>query len=175
MDPCVAYLITLGYTTKEIHGKKAYERVKMVARHFGVTERIPEFSKKHARKLLCEFLLQDRKNKTTFIRVFAAAIQKRFAAQKYSPSEHEIVICNLPAPKFYQSKEWRNLRYHTLRHHGNKCRACGRAPKDGVIIHVDHILPRSIYPEYALCAENVQPLCEDCNTAKSNKYEDDWR
>jgi 5-methylcytosine-specific restriction endonuclease McrA len=44
-----------------------------------------------------------------------------------------------------------------------------------VTLHVDHILPRSIYPEFALDIQNLQILCEDCNLAKSNTSAMDWR
>ena len=53
---------------------------------------------------------------------------------------------------------------------------CGRSRKDhGVVIHVDHIKPRSKYPHLALVFENMQILCEDCNLGKSNVDATDWR
>lgn len=88
---------------------------------------------------------------------------------------HEMVISNLPSSKFYQTREWRDLRYSALIKYGNRCACCGSAPKHGVMLHVDHIKPRSIYPEYALCIDNLQILCEACNIAKSNTDETKWR
>ena len=79
------------------------------------------------------------------------------------------------AGDFYKSKEWRALRVKALVNQGRKCCLCGRTPKDGVILHVDHIKPRSKYPELELKLRNLQILCEDCNLGKSNKYQDDWR
>lgn len=77
---------------------------------------------------------------------------------------------------FYMSKEWRSLRYKALRKYSAKCMCCGRSKKlHGVVIHVDHIKPRSKYPELALVFDNLQVLCEDCNIGKSNKDETDWR
>jgi hypothetical protein len=87
----------------------------------------------------------------------------------------ESVIAHLPAEKFYKSSEWRSMRYMALKHHGNNCMACGRSPKDGVIIHVDHIKPRSVYPELSLDFSNLQVLCEECNLGKSNRSTEDWR
>lgn len=52
---------------------------------------------------------------------------------------------------------------------------CGANPSDGVKMHVDHIKPRSKFPELALVLDNLQILCEDCNLGKSNKDETDWR
>lgn len=76
---------------------------------------------------------------------------------------------------FYSSREWRALRVKALLKNGRKCCLCGASPKTGIVLHVDHIKPRSLYPELELDLENLQILCEDCNLGKSNKYEDDWR
>jgi hypothetical protein len=76
---------------------------------------------------------------------------------------------------FYERQEWKALRYRVLRNNGNKCLSCNRTNLDGVILHVDHIKPRSIYPELALTESNLQVLCADCNFGKSNKYSDDFR
>lgn len=77
---------------------------------------------------------------------------------------------------FYVSKEWRKVRYRVIQKHGGSCMACGRSKKvHGIVIHVDHIKPRSIYPDLALSFNNLQLLCEDCNLGKGNKCEIDWR
>ena len=77
---------------------------------------------------------------------------------------------------FYASKQWRDLRYAVIERHKGKCCACGQSYKEhGVVMHVDHIKPRSKYPELELDPGNLQLLCEICNVAKSNKYETDWR
>lgn len=80
------------------------------------------------------------------------------------------VICNLPSSKFYRTKEWRFLRYRVLEVYGSQCCKCGATPQSGTVLHVDHIMPRYIYPEYALEFSNLQVLCEDCNVGK---YYDD--
>lgn len=78
--------------------------------------------------------------------------------------------------KFYQSSKWKNLRIKALAGNGC-CAACGASPKNkqGTVLHVDHILPRSIYPEYALNIRNLQILCADCNIGKGNTLEKDFR
>lgn len=76
---------------------------------------------------------------------------------------------------FYQTREWKSLRYRALKERGNSCECCGRSPKDGIKIHVDHIKPRSLYPHLALEITNLQILCDECNIAKSNTDETDWR
>ena len=78
--------------------------------------------------------------------------------------------------EFYRSKEWLILRVKVLEKYGCECMMCGRSRKvHKVVLHVDHIKPRSKYPELALDFNNLQILCEDCNIGKGNKYKTDWR
>jgi hypothetical protein len=73
---------------------------------------------------------------------------------------------------FYTSTAWLRLRYMAFQRYGRKCVACGT--KEGAM-HVDHIKPRSRFPELALDFSNLQVLCKACNLGKSNKFEDDFR
>ena len=77
--------------------------------------------------------------------------------------------------EFLLSDEWFKFRYRIIELHGNKCQCCGATPATGAIIQVDHIKPRSIYPELALVESNAQILCRVCNLGKSNLYKTDWR
>jgi len=77
--------------------------------------------------------------------------------------------------KFYASRAWKEVRYLVLRRDGAICACCGAKASDGVCMWVDHIKPRSVYPELQLDPENMQVLCDDCNQGKSNYYNDDWR
>ncbi|CBG87157.1 HNH endonuclease [Citrobacter rodentium] len=79
------------------------------------------------------------------------------------------------ATTFYDSSEWRRLRYQAFREYGNTCSVCGRGPGDGMVMHVDHIKPRSLYPHLALDLSNLQIMCNECNVSKSNKDEIKWR
>jgi hypothetical protein len=76
---------------------------------------------------------------------------------------------------FFQSPAWLRLRYDALKRHHGKCQACGRSAGDGVVIQVDHVKPRSKYPELALDPDNLSVLCQPCNLAKSNTDQTDWR
>jgi len=76
---------------------------------------------------------------------------------------------------FYRTPEWRKVRYEALLRCGRACMCCGAKPSDGIILHVDHVKPRSKYPQFELDINNLQILCEDCNLGKSNIYEDDFR
>lgn len=74
--------------------------------------------------------------------------------------------------EFFDSREWQELRYRALIEYGRKCMCCGITKAE---FHVDHIKPRSKYPELALDFSNLQILCRACNLGKSNKDETDFR
>lgn len=76
---------------------------------------------------------------------------------------------------FYKSHLWRAARYAAFEKNGNNCQCCGRGRADGLIMHVDHIKPKSTFPDLALDVDNLQILCEECNLGKSNLYDTDWR
>ena len=78
------------------------------------------------------------------------------------------------AGDFYSSKAWATVRYAALMKHGARCQCCGATAADGARMHVDHIKPRSKYPDLALELSNLQVLCDLCNTAKSNIDQTDW-
>lgn len=95
----------------------------------------------------------------------------------YQPGVEPVVYKNkheLPVQKgkaqtnFYRTKAWRELRLSVLLTSDARCKICGITSEKGAILHVDHIKPRSLYPELALEKGNLQVLCEDCNIAKSN-------
>lgn len=67
---------------------------------------------------------------------------------------------------FYSSKEWHLLKQQCLQRWGLVCLKCAKTPADGVTIQVDHIEPRSLFPQKALKLSNLQPLCESCNKSK---------
>ena len=66
---------------------------------------------------------------------------------------------------FLKSQEWRHLRAAVLQEMGRKCVQCGATEA----IQVDHILPRSKFPELALDRANLRPLCWPCNRRKNTK------
>jgi hypothetical protein len=80
-----------------------------------------------------------------------------------------------PDEDFYNSDAWRKARYQAFARNGNVCQCCGKAAGGGVVLHVDHIKPRSKYPELALDVDNLQILCRECNLGKSNFDDTDWR
>jgi len=81
------------------------------------------------------------------------------------------------ADAFYSSWEWTEVRYKALQLHGRRCMCCGWEPSAASKgkLCVDHIKPRSRYPDLELSLSNLQVLCSQCNRGKSNVHEDDFR
>lgn len=65
------------------------------------------------------------------------------------------------------------LRWLVFKRDDWKCVSCGRSSADGIILHIDHILPRSKGGKDVI--ENYQTLCNICNIGKSNKDATDLR
>lgn len=117
-----------------------------------------------AERLVRKFLRSSQKQQITKVvtiqRKEAKVVQKRY----------------IPPNEFYASDEWRAVRYEAIKQHGARCQCCGRSPKKhNVVIHVDHIKPRSKYPDLQLEVDNLQVLCEDCNLGKMARDATDWR
>jgi 5-methylcytosine-specific restriction endonuclease McrA len=61
---------------------------------------------------------------------------------------------------------WDDLRSMVLLHHGEDCFNCGKIDDPAV----DHILPKSKYPELEKDFMNLQVLCRPCNSIKGNRH-----
>lgn len=81
----------------------------------------------------------------------------------------------VPTDAFFAKQSWKELRFIALRLSEGRCNLCGGRPSDGLTLHVDHIKPRSQYPELQYDLDNLQVLCEDCNFGKSNYDDTDFR
>lgn len=77
-------------------------------------------------------------------------------------------------PKFYQTREWKQLRYMVLVERGARCECCGSTAADGAKMNVDHVMPISRAWERRLDPTNLQILCGSCNQGKGGRS-DDWR
>lgn len=69
---------------------------------------------------------------------------------------------------FLETNEWRELRYSILVRDGFRCVLCGRDASDGVKLQVDHIKPRSLYPQLEKEPSNLRTVCSDCNIGKGD-------
>ena len=106
------------------------------------------------------------------IQVYQKEIAKYLAERSEKKASKKV---KSESQRFYSSKAWRDLRYKVLKHYEATCMCCGASRESGHEIHVDHILPRSLYPGLALQFHNMQCLCRNCNMAKSNTDYTDWR
>ena len=71
---------------------------------------------------------------------------------------------------FYNSEEWKALRQQAFREYGSQCLRCGNKNN----LDVDHVKPRSKYPELELDLNNLQILCRECNYLKGCKDSPEW-
>lgn len=140
--------------------------------HFGIPNR--NIGKRLSKRIIAAISLYPEINKEYLLH----------AVKVNTTSKNEKIIIekgadyNLPikaGASFYSTPEWKRARYQAIVKYGNSCQCCGASPKDGIVIHVDHIKPKSLYPELALDIDNLQILCAECNEAKSNVDETDWR
>jgi len=72
--------------------------------------------------------------------------------------------------RFYASSEWRLVREQVIQEQGHVCQECRRRITTDYDLTVDHIKPRSKFPELALDKSNLQVLCRRCNSAKGVTY-----
>ena len=79
------------------------------------------------------------------------------------------------SPSFYNTRQWKELRYKILVRFGARCQCCGATAKDGAKINVDHIVPLSRNWERRLDESNLQVLCGGCNMGKGATDMTDWR
>lgn len=74
--------------------------------------------------------------------------------------------------RFYDLKEWLELSFKVRSKYPHQCMCCFKTHGP---MHVDHIKPKSKFPDLALTEENLQILCRDCNLGKSNRFNTDFR
>lgn len=164
----------------KVTGRKSLQGVKLKDIYFAITGK--KTSRKYARPKLISLMKSDMESRSATkydagmheyidkikLLGFCAEVDYVFSGCAESkPKRRQVDICKTP--------KWRKLRYEAFAKYGNKCQCCGASPETGAVLHVDHIKPKSIYPELAFNIDNLQILCEDCNMGKSNLWETDWR
>jgi 5-methylcytosine-specific restriction endonuclease McrA len=119
----------------------------------------------------------DKRPDEVFGAEWVAAIRRtarmnRAPGSRWAPPVYKGDVCS---KDFLMSYQWRRKRMEVLTKHGARCQCCGITPKEGAVMHVDHIKPRSKFPELALEIDNLQVLCDACNHGKGNWDMTDWR
>lgn len=182
---CAYYALKEMGEFSEVKGMPNHDEITaVVAKKSGLSSLTPieymlEQLDIHWSRGLIDFYRKNRKKK----KIKTPKQPKQKKAKQPKPSKLETArkvvrpkVKYIPSEEFFSSREWRELRYKALEINGGACQCCGRSRKaHGVILHVDHIKPRSKYPELQLDLTNLQVLCEDCNMGKSNKFCTDWR
>lgn len=69
-----------------------------------------------------------------------------------------------PRVRFERSPEWKRVREEFWSHNERVCSVCG-----GEADQIDHIKPKSRYPELALEMSNLRPICWPCNREKATR------
>jgi len=141
-----------------------------------------KFEKKRGRKKYCSIKCRNQKDKASKIslsQIRAEFIKKNGPIDygEYKTKEDKLIEAESAkrvkkyGEGFYSSREWIKVRYKVLSTYGRECMLCG----DTGQMHVDHIKPRSKYPDLALDFDNLQVLCKSCNIGKMADDEKDFR
>ncbi len=150
-----------GMTLAEAHAARI--------RFINTSRQAKQEDKRRAKKSRAEDLrAQQFAKKARVVRIEKAKPAKQTFDEDGRPIYRSGMIGNL----FYKTRQWIRLRYKAIEKYGRTCACCGASPR---IIHVDHIKPRSVFPELELTLDNLQILCEECNIGKGADYFTDWR
>jgi len=122
---------------------------------------------------------------------FASKLKRRsllngsifFYCENLAPLEKKIEPAVLLQIKYTKEQEDKlkariimtHIRRFIIPFYGYVCMKCGAIPPDKRDLHIDHIKPKSKYPELEFDLFNMQLLCKDCNWEKSNRHETDYR
>ncbi|MFT3945803.1 MAG: HNH endonuclease [Agriterribacter sp.] len=103
--------------------------------------------------------------------------------RKYKEFEDEELVTNKEAYNYEKSKLLKiaetkikvmpALRWQIFQRDNWKYVACGRNSENGIILHIDHIIPRSKGGLDHI--DNYQTLCDICNIGKGNRDQTDLR
>lgn len=63
-----------------------------------------------------------------------------------------------------ESNTYLKLRFMVLRRDSFTCQYCGRCVKDGIKLHIDHVIPKSKGGDLSI--RNLITACFDCNEGK---------
>ncbi|MDF0534101.1 HNH endonuclease [Shewanella sp. A32] len=123
-------------------------------------------SEESAKRSIYKWLLKNQQHADISASYFSAAS----GYQAFQDIEQLSDYAPKPSTNFYLSRAWQDLRYQVLNSREHRCALCHRsAAEHGIAVEVDHILPRSRYPDLALDINNLQILCYECNRGKRDK------
>jgi len=76
--------------------------------------------------------------------------------------------------KFYNSKEWKQVRELVMSQHAGLCKQCSENDIDTKADVVDHKIPLARSWEDRIKRSNLQPLCHNCHNKKTSKDLTKW-
>ena len=117
MEKAREFLLRHGYTNKDLHDLKTSKKIQKIATQLGLGK-IPHLGNIDSKKFVINLFENGDPTADSFMDIFLKVLSSRFFCQveNNTLTEHELVITNLPGHKFYQTKEWRDLRYKVLTH-----------------------------------------------------------
>lgn len=169
------YCEVLGFSGKAHHDLTPHRKLGFLYGYFGLAK--PEIAHKSKARQFLNSIFKDtafRQNPTLF-ELKKVLLRKHVSGEVDSVDYNEDIIFFARSRNFYRSQRWKALRIEVLSGANGRCEACGASVDDGAVLHVDHIYPRSIYPELCLTKANLQVLCDECNIGKSNTLIHDFR
>ena len=105
------------------------------------------------------------------------AKQKMIASKKWKKQSEEHKRKNREANSWekWNKRQWWKIIYwkkQALKRDDYNCKKCWlREPE---IMVVDHIKPKSIFPELSIDINNLQTLCPNCHARKTIKEKKQW-
>ena len=122
------------------------------------------------------FLIIINKVKSFYIKKYWFPINKKILDQKefLYPNIFKQVLKDTKEEfqkneNFYSSPEWRELREQVLNFQPHICYICDKFIDHDFDLTVDHVKPKSKYPDLSLELSNLKIACRSCNSAKGNK------
>ena len=105
---------------------------------------------------------------------------KTFRVSGYRLKRNKHVYCSVECQREYQSKNAKSskkkyklnpkLRWQVLKRDNFTCQYCGAKSIDGVPLHIDHKVARSMGGRDVI--DNLITACEECNVGKSNTIDE---
>lgn len=163
MIPGLKYCSTSCMFKGEEQSKSVKVRVKELRRKKKKEERLSNKNCLHCRNKI----IYERKQSKFCSKICKIKYNEKKALQK----KRKTNVTRIDLWSELNRDKWIKLRYEVFKKYGRKCMVCGSTDK----LHVDHIKPKSKYPELCWDINNLQILCEPCNIGKGYEHEDDWR
>lgn len=154
--------------------KKLYQKINVIIRYLIKDISYYDKTEKQKKQILFEYFLSELKEKKILLK--KEIVKDKNFQNNYTAKERIRIIKNSNKKTkkncFYLTNRWLVLKAKVRNLYKCGCMKCG---KTNCEIHIDHIFPRSTYPELQYNFNNLQILCKECNEEKSNFNTIDYR